>query len=103
VSGAQRSRIDKRCVISRNPDVSFTRLHDDMLAIDERAGYCYSMNVSATRIWELMMEPVTVGDICTVLCRDFVVTEETCLSDVAELLSTMRETGLVRVESATLD
>jgi hypothetical protein len=95
--GLRKSGIDARCVVSSNTDIPFTRLQEDMLAIDERAGYCYSLNTSAARIWDLIRNPASVGDICAILCKEFSVDRETCIRDVSELLSAMRDAGLIRV------
>lgn len=84
-------------IVSINRDVPFSRVHDDMLGINERTGYCYSINASATRVWEIMNEPVSVNDICSVLCREFVVEKEVCFHDLVEFLSDMLKTGLIRV------
>jgi hypothetical protein len=74
-----------------------------MLAMDERAGYCYSMNASATRIWDLIAKPASVGSICAALRSEFAVDTETCHRDVSEVLLALREAGLVKVMDAAMD
>jgi hypothetical protein len=96
-------RIDMGCVVSCNPDTPFSPLDEDMLAIDERAGYCYSLNSSAARIWHLALTPTSVGEICAVLCKEFAVDHETCVRDVSELLFAMRDAGLIKVADAAMD
>jgi hypothetical protein len=103
VSGAEKAGIDAGCVVSGNPDIPCSRLDDDLLAIDERGGYCYSMNASAARIWELVAAPTIVADVCTVLCGEFEVDRETCMRDLAAILAAMREAGLVNVANAPMD
>lgn len=71
--------------------------------MDERAGYCYSLNASAAKIWDLIHTPTSVGSICAVLCEEFAVDPETCIQDVSELLSAMREAGLIRVTDAAME
>jgi hypothetical protein len=103
MSPSQRSGIDAKSIVTSNPDIAFSPLDDEMLAMDERAGYCYSLNVSAARIWSLAGSPTSVGSICAVLCREFTVDPEVCLRDVSELLSEMRAAGLVRVSDDAVD
>jgi hypothetical protein len=103
MSQRQPGEISGRCVVSRNPEVNFVPLHDDRLAIDERAGYCYSLNISAGRVWDLMPSPVAVSVICSALCTEFSVDRESCLRDVSELLDTMRAAGLVRVADGAIE
>lgn len=96
-------QIDAKCIISSNPEIVFSPLDDEMLAMDERAGYCYSLNVSAARIWELVATPTSVASICSALCTEFSVDPDTCQRDVSELLHEMLAAGLIRVSHASLD
>ena len=103
MSESARAGIDERCVVSGNLAIPCSRLDDDLLAIDERGGYCYSLNASAARVWELVATPAVVADVCTVLCGEFEVDRETCVRDVSAILSAMREAGLVNVANAPMD
>lgn len=77
--------------------IQFSSLDQDLLGIDESAGYCYSLNVSAARIWELMKAPVSVSAICSELSKEFAIDEETCSREVFSFLQSMHEAGLIRV------
>jgi hypothetical protein len=103
MSPAQAPLIDAKSIISCNSEIRFTPLDDEMLAMDEHAGYCYSLNVSAARIWDLIATPTSVGSICAELCREFAVDPETCLQDVSDILTEMRAAGLVQVSYAEMD
>ena len=71
--------------------------------MDEHAGYCYSLNASAAKIWDLVHTPASVGSICAVLCEEFAVDPEICIQDVSELLGAMREAGLIKVTNGAVD
>ncbi len=103
MSAAQAPLIDAKSIISSNPEIRFTPLDDEMLAIDEHAGYCYSFNVSAARVWDLIGTPTSLGSICAELCVEFAVDPETCLREVSDILNEMRSAGLVQVSCATMD
>jgi hypothetical protein len=79
------------------PDVPFSRVHEDLLGIDQQAGYCYSMNPSAARIWELIPIFTPVSNVCSVLCTEFSVDEEQCRQDVMSFLNVLADAGLVKV------
>ena len=74
-----------------------------MLAIDQQAGFCYSMNLPAARIWELIPDPIAVGDVCDSLCREFAVDRATCLADVLQFLNAMLDAGLIQVTDGPAD
>ncbi len=86
-------------VVSR-AGLPFSRFHEEALAIDQQAGYCYSMNLPAARIWELIPQPTPVDEVCAALCREFSVDPQTCLEDVIQFLDAMQEAGLIQVRQA---
>lgn len=96
--GLDESReIRQETLVVGNSEIAFTPLDGDLLGMDERAGYCYSLNSSAADIWNLIQTPVSVESICCALRSRFDVDSETCRRDVAALLADMVETGLVRI------
>lgn len=92
------STIHTGSVVCSVGNIPFVRLHEDLLAIDQRAGYCYSLNASAARIWELLAAPTSVSVICARLCSEFGLNEEQCRSDVVDFLMALADAGLVTVE-----
>jgi hypothetical protein len=93
------SGINEHSLISSNTEIAFSRLDDDLLAMDERAGFCYSLNVSAARIWDLIRTPTSVEAVCSALCKEFQVDAATCMRDVSELLNELLAAGLIKVSS----
>lgn len=73
----------------------FTRLDDEMLALDPDDGRCYSLNVSAARVWELLGAPIMVREVCKRLATEYEVDDKTCTTDVIALLEKLRAAGLV--------
>jgi Coenzyme PQQ synthesis protein D (PqqD) len=90
-------KIDGLSLVCSTGNLPFTRLHEDLLAIDQLAGYCYSMNPPAARIWELIPSLTPVSSVCAILCREFSVDETQCREDVISFLTTLADAGLVKV------
>jgi hypothetical protein len=86
-------------IIQRNDQVLFSKLNGEMLAIDSQAGYFYSMNITAGRIWELIANPLPVREICSILSKDFNVNAEQCEREVLQLLQNLLEAGLLKVNA----
>jgi hypothetical protein len=82
-------------IVRRADTVLFARVQDEMFAIDEEAGYCYALNDVAGRIWELIENPTPVSSVCSHLRNEFNVDEDACLRDVLDVLSKLKESGLV--------
>jgi len=96
----QNHQIKAESIISRGADIVFSKLDDELLAIDAQAGYCYSMNETAGRIWEMISIPVSIGDICSRLVKEYSVDEALCLREVLPLLQKLHDSGLIQVKDA---
>jgi hypothetical protein len=90
-------RLHSDALVRAVAGVPFSRLHQDLLAIDQQAGYCYSMNLCGARIWELIQKPAPVSAICAVLGTEFGVERDKCLQDVLDFLDTLAEAGLIEI------
>jgi hypothetical protein len=61
----------------------------------------YSFNGTGSVIWKCLEKPVTVNEIAAELQREFSVTQEQALRDVARFIGEMFSVGLVEVSKAT--
>jgi hypothetical protein len=93
------SKIQPEFLVCSTVNLPFAQLHEDFLAIDSAAGYCYSMNASAARIWELIPSPVSVSSLCSALCGEFDIDVTQCQEQVIDFLTAMADAGLVRVSA----
>jgi Coenzyme PQQ synthesis protein D (PqqD) len=97
---ARTSNLRSATIVQRAKDVPFSQLDDELLAIDAQAGYVYSLNESAGRVWELIQSPTSVGEVCNQLRREFTIDETTCQREVIALLEGLCDAGLVQVDQA---
>ena len=88
-------------VIQRTKDILFDRIDDELLAIDAPAGYCYSLNESASRAWELISLPMRVEAVCLRLIEEFDIDKAACERDIIELFERLNEAGLIRISDET--
>jgi hypothetical protein len=91
----------KRTIVKRAKDIPFSRLDDELLAIDSQAGYCYSLNETAGLVWDLLATPVSIEAICSQLRRQYAVDEATCLHEVTILIKALHGAELAEVCDAT--
>jgi coenzyme PQQ synthesis protein D (PqqD) len=92
--------IDGTCIVQRRSELLFTRLDDDLLALDSQAGCCYSLNGPPARVWELIDSPTAVGSVCERLSDEYDVDATRCFAEVIELIDELRAAELVRVGEA---
>ncbi len=86
-------------LVRRCPDVLFTPLNEELLALDEASGHCYSLNEVAGQLWQWMENPQPIRELCARLQEEFQVETQRCQREVLELLEGLREAGLVEVEA----
>ena len=71
----------------------------ELVALDVDAGQCYGFNRTATRIWELIEEPMRVTQVRGALLKEFEVSEEECDEQLSELLNFLQQKGLITLEA----
>ncbi len=86
-------------IIQRNSAILFSQLHDEYLALDAEAGFCYSLTLVTGSIWQLIEQPTTLADLCTQLRREYTVDEAVCRRDVGEVLTELAKAGLVMIHA----
>ena len=64
--------------------------------VDIEKGSYFSLNPVATRIWELLEQPLTLDSLRDQLLTEYDVSAEECRADVGEHLTQMQTLGLVR-------
>jgi len=84
-------------IVQRAQCPDFSQLDDNYLAIDAQRGYCYSLNATAARIWEMIDQPTSLAALCDRLQNEYNVDKETCLRDTIALVSTLQASGLLQV------
>jgi hypothetical protein len=88
--------IQPEALVIRADNLPFSKVDDAVIAMSREMGFCYAINSTGTRIWELIAEPVRVLSLCDSLCREFDVDRDTCLTDVISVLTEMKANGLIR-------
>ncbi len=84
-------------VVQRSKDILFSRIDDELLAIDAKAGYCYSLNDTASRAWELISSPLRVETVCARLTEEFDIDKVACERDIVELFERLNNAGFIRI------
>jgi PqqD family protein of HPr-rel-A system len=79
----------------RNNKTISGRLHDEMVMMDIDQGKYFSLNQSATAIWELLENPITSAELCRKLMEEYDVDPEQCKKEVQDHLNEMEKLGLV--------
>jgi len=79
----------------RNSKTISGRLHDEMVMMDIDQGKYFSLNNSATVIWEKLENPLSLEELCNILMDEYDVEAEQCMNDVEIHLNEMIKIGLI--------
>jgi len=85
-----------KIVVSK--DVVSCDLGGETAMLDMKEGIYYGLNEMGTIIWEYIQEPITMQEIVNKILYEYEVDEETCFSDLVELIDQMLENKLVEVK-----
>jgi hypothetical protein len=84
-----------RLVLSR--DQVSCDLAGEAAIVNLTNGIYYGLDVVGARVWNLMREPVTFGELLDCLLRDYAIDRATLESDVRHFLNQLAEHGLVEI------
>jgi len=82
------------------PDVLFQEVSGETVLLDLESEQYFGLDAVGTRIWALIGEGVSVGEMVDTLLQEYEVERATLQSDVEELVGKLSEAGLVRLGDA---
>jgi hypothetical protein len=82
-------------VVARGSQALSAPVDDEIVMLDMASSTYFGLDRTGRRIWELLDEPRSVADVCTVLEREFDVEPERCHADVLAFLAALEEAKLV--------
>mgnify|MGYP001462682639 CR=1 FL=1 len=79
----------------RNSKTISGRLHDELVMMDIGQGKYFSLNPVATRVWDLLENPLSLDELRGRLMEEYEVDIEQCRAEVTEVISEMVKLGVV--------
>jgi hypothetical protein len=90
-------QISEQTVICRSDALLSNNLGDDVVMMDIEQGAYYGLEGVAARIWEMTEKPVSVGELCDNLEREYEVSREQCRAEVTRFLNDLLNRKIVSV------
>jgi hypothetical protein len=75
-----------------------TTLDDEAVILNLKDGVYYGLNPLGARIWNLLLEDRTVGEIQNIIIEEYEVEAERCERDLLQLLNELAAKGLIVVK-----
>jgi hypothetical protein len=76
-------------------------LNGEAAILNLESGIYYGLNEVGARVWALIRDPKPVGEIRNVLLKEFDVQPDRCEHDLLEILASLAEAGLIKIENAS--
>ena len=89
--------------LSRSRNLATRRLEDETIIMSVRSSTLYTLNESATRIWQAADGQTSIEDIArTVVVEEYEVDYDTALQDILALVRRLADDGLLVVHENPL-
>ncbi|HMB40353.1 MAG TPA: PqqD family peptide modification chaperone [Balneolaceae bacterium] len=89
--------MDSETVIKRTNKALATAIDDEVVMFDADAGKYYGLNSVAAAVWNLLEEPLSIGNICDQLISEYDVEKEKCLDEILGFLPELQQKGLIEI------
>ena len=93
--GDDMTELTETSVIARGTDFVATRVGNQTMMMSISAGKYFAVAETGQRIWELLNEPRSLGEIVDLLVSEYDVTRSTCLAQVTAFAQDLHANGLV--------
>lgn len=94
-------RMSNDTIVVAAEDQVSSDLGGEVAILDLKVGVYYGLDEVGARVWELIQEPKSVGDVRDVLVEEYDVAPERCERDLFALLERLAERGLIEVRDET--
>lgn len=92
-----KTAINSNSLISRNPDIIHTDMDGETVMMNIEQGGYYGLDKTATTIWEMLEDDLTVAQICDRLCEKYDVETQQCQTDTLPFIQDMAEHHVILV------
>lgn len=89
--------ITAKSIIRRNPDIIHTDMDGETVMMSMEQGEYYGLDKTASTIWNMLEEGLTVAQICESLCRKYDVPAQQCEADTIPFLQDMAAHDVIQV------
>lgn len=81
--------------IRRIGSLPFQKMNEETLVVDPKTREVHLLNPTASRVWELLAKPQTIGDLVGSLGREFDAPADMLRADVTALVNELAGKGLI--------
>ena len=84
-----------------SPEILHSKIDEEVILMSIEADSYFGLDPIASRIWELLEQPLDLDELVEKLMEEYEVDAETCRQDVQALLEDMQGRGLIAPTATT--
>lgn len=73
------------------------QINEEVAILDLERSLYFGLQGAGVRIWDALEQPRSLGELCDVVVAEFDVAPADCQADVAQLLVSLQQEGLIEV------
>lgn len=89
--------IDKNTIIMRRSNMVFSDIENEIVMMSLDNGEYYGLNRTASEIWNIIEQPLSISDICNKLILKFDVSYSECLHSVINLTGKFIDKKIIKI------
>ena len=93
--------IFENAIISPTQSQISSELADEAVILNLDSGIYYGLNEGGARIWELIQQPRSFGELHEALLKEYDVPAEVCKQDLTKILLDLKSANLIEVSDET--
>lgn len=88
--------MDNSTLLTRKPGIYTAQMNGETVMMDIDTGKYYNLGDVGGRIWDILEQPMTLGELVEKLVSEYNVSAEKCAADIKPFLEKMAAAGLIR-------
>ena len=94
------ARLSVHSIVIASPEQVSCPLGEEAAILNLKNTVYYGLNPVCARVWSLLQQPRSIGELRDALLDEYDVETERCERDLLDLLENLRAEGLIQVTSA---
>lgn len=84
-------------VVARTNQLTSVDVKDETVILDLGSGQYYGLEGVGARIWQILEQPTTFGELCRLVVAEYEVEGSVAEQDIGELIEDLTKKGLVEI------
>ncbi len=86
-------------IVVRKDELLESSVDNEIILLSIQNSQSYGLNPTASRIWELLNKPISIGEITQLIAEEFGVAESDCEKDVLSFITNLDSEKLIDIKT----